>query len=111
MIFVDYVIAGVLFIVHMACLFQIAQSKKDRSVLFFTLLYIPQIVIPLCLFLLTILCFSPVVLLILVLFSLERVIWGMTLYDVAGEDKLVWFIIIFLVPFFGWSLYKITGMR
>lgn len=48
---------------------------------------------------------------VLVIFVVERVAWMFTLKEVAGEDRLVWFYLIFLVPLLGWLLYRSTSLR
>jgi len=40
----------------------------------------------------------------------ERVIWGLTLYDVAGEDKIVTFYLVLIVPLIGWLVYNMTKL-
>lgn len=40
----------------------------------------------------------------------ERLIWSITAYEAAGEDRIVWFILILLFPFFGWFFYRLTNI-
>ena len=47
---------------------------------------------------------------ILILYAIERIAWILTLEKVAGEDQLVWFYIIYIIPFFGWFFYRVINL-
>jgi hypothetical protein len=49
--------------------------------------------------------------LILVLLTVvERIAWGITLKEIAGEDKLIWFYLTYTTPFM-WFIYRIVKIR
>lgn len=98
-------------------LFRIGQ-KKDNAFIFYMLLYAPVLI---SLLLIGVISFtasleifntlSAWTLIILLVVILERLAWGITLNEISGEDRLVWFYIAYLVPFFGWFLYRLTNIR
>lgn len=89
-------------------------QKKNKKIQFFVLLFLPQLIVTLyyLVSLLTAISVYPlwmvfVVLSIIILYS---GFWSYTLYEVGGEDKLVWFyLILFINPL--WILYRVTEIR
>lgn len=47
---------------------------------------------------------------VLVLVAAERIAWAVALREVAGDDRLGWFIVIYSIPLFGWLLYRFTRL-
>lgn len=95
---------------YMILVYFLAQSKKDRQWLFYLVLYLPQVAGLLSLFLMALVAPSVIIWILLVLILAERLMWGMTLYEVAGDEKVVWYCIIFLVPVFGWVFYRLVKL-
>jgi len=90
-------------------------GSKDKDTIFYTLIYLPllpgillfAILFPLIIAnLLTM--FNVWAIILLIVFVAERLAWGLTLKEISGEKKLVWFYIAYSVPFLGWFLYQIT---
>ena len=90
-------------------LFWIGQGKKQ--LLFYLLLYLPYIfmIVPLfifpSIFITIVTTLSSWFLIIIIAMIGERILWGMSLKDASGQDKLVWFYLIFFFPLIGWMAY------
>ncbi|MFB5623320.1 MAG: hypothetical protein ACE5RP_00165 [Nitrosopumilus sp.] len=96
-------------------LFSFAQSKKK---VLNTLFWIISL-LPTALFILAVISLinafgtSKSIFFIGILFTiivLERIMWALALNESAGEDKVIWFLIIYYVPLFGWLIYRITKL-
>lgn len=105
-----------LLIAYMGLLFWLAQLKKRGSKKWFYIaLYAPYIPAMIAVVMLGSLALIGVfgwwVLVVLLVIAAERVLWGMTVYEVAAQDKLITFVLVFLVPVFGWLIYRATQWR
>ncbi len=91
-------------------------GKRDKMFSFYSLIFAPYV---LALFLLFVgvlgsaIMFTADVFGLLLLFVVvcERVFWGLSLYDASGYERSIWFVIIFLVPVFGWVLYRSINLQ
>lgn len=120
LILLGFIILFALYVGWIYFLFRIGQ-KKDYGMLFFTLLYLPLLLPFIVVAFLSFGAFSTILALFtkLSLWSiilvgvliLEKIAWGVTLKEISGEDKLVWFYIAYIIPFFGWFFYRIVNIR
>lgn len=104
-------------------LFKLGSGKKNRTMAFYLLLYAPLIISMIASWMIWwvfimgwmsvtgMLVHVWVLVLAILLYLAERVIWGITAREVAGRDKLVWFFIVLYIPLFGWILYRATEAR
>lgn len=102
-------LALAILVAYLHILFRLAGSKKDRQDLFYLLLYAPYLIG--IVFLIYSLVVSGVVLplfwvLLFFLFVVERVVWGVSLYEVAGEDRVAWFAMIYFFSPLLWIIYQ-----
>jgi hypothetical protein len=104
-----------LFVVWGYILWRLTQSKyKYGSVYFYLLLFTP-ILLPLLLTLITggmvsLMTMGMMGFILFIVLIVYLGLWSYTLYEVGGEDKLVWFILILLLSPF-WIIYRIVGIR
>lgn len=100
-------------------LFWLGQSKKKNATAwFYTVLFAPTVIGTIVGFLTDSATYQaaaqvmgPWFIVILALVGVERILWAFSLKDAAGEDRLVWFYVIFFVPLIGWLLYRATQIR
>lgn len=93
-------------------LFRLGQ-KGDNTVLFYVLLYAPWVLVLLALValansvsgLLSLVGWNPLLILLVAVFIMERGFWGYTLKEIAGEDELVKFYLVYPIPLLGWMVY------
>lgn len=109
------VIAGFIFIcavfvyAYLAWLFSLARSKKDRKDLFFLVLYAPYVltIIGLLVFVFSGAGLGLWGLILLFALVIERIIWGISLYEVAGNGDIAWFVMIFFLSPMLWIVYQV----
>jgi hypothetical protein len=109
-----YLIGLGLLVLWATLLWNLGQGRRKNDKLkFFLLLFIP-LVLSVCTTYYQGYIGLPMVtlinLLILALIILFYGFWGTTLYEVVGNDKLVWFILILIVSPL-WILYKLVEWR
>lgn len=93
-------------------LFRLGQ-KGDNTVLFYVLLYAPWVLVLLAFValansvsgLLSLVGWNPLLILLVAVFIMERGFWGYTLKEIAGEDELVKFYLVYPIPLLGWMVY------
>lgn len=97
-------------------LFVLGQNDK-RKWLFYSIVWFPFLIVGLWMLLISplgsiaLLVSLPLGLkLILGAIIIERIGWGITLREISGEDRLVWFYIAATVPLFGWLLYRVVRL-
>ncbi len=94
----------VLSIIWALLLFTIGQSKKNHTnILFYAVIYAPILIG----IIFSVKLMSPLMFLVLII---ERIAWGFTAKEAAGEDKFVWFVVILYFPLIGWLLYRATKL-
>lgn len=94
-------------------LFWIGQKKRNTA-LFYALLYGPIVLGGLMALIAGHISYSIANIWSFVLMAAiiaEKAVWGITLKHASGEDKLMWFYIVMLVPLFGWIIYWVTKVR
>jgi hypothetical protein len=97
------IISGLVSLIYTFAIFKVGVSDSKGT--FFTLLYLPYIL------LITAYVLSMEILWVfLAIFVIERIIWGATLKEISGEDQLVWFYLVYYVPFL-WIFYWATKIR
>jgi len=86
----------------------------DKSFWFFSLLFSPYLLS----FLFFILFGFPLIFtnfvswwFMLFIFVVERIFWGLTLFDAAGFDRPLWFVFIFVFPVVGWVFYRLMLLQ
>lgn len=114
--FFSFALCVVFAVVYGLVLFKLGQSnKKHRKLLFYILALLPIFLY----YLLTIDLLNVVITLIFIqvfwyiflLIIVERILWIVFLKKSAEHDKIMWFYIILIIPFFGWFLYYVTELR
>jgi hypothetical protein len=100
-------VSVVLSIFYFWVLYRTARSDELR-IWFFLLVFAP-VVLNIAVYLASN-PFSAVVGFLMALVVLERFLMSLTAYEAAGENRIVWFLLIVLFPFFGWFLYRVTNL-
>lgn len=109
-----WVAVGVMYL-----LFLFHLGKKDKHKKWFYVLIHAAWVLPfILLFLISpiglfigILALPTWIQLLLLIFVVERYVWGITLREASGKDRLVWFYIIAPFPLIGWFFYRAVQVR
>ena len=94
-------------------LFWIGQKKRNTAI-FYTLLYGPiavGIIMALIAGQISFSIASIWSLILIVSIIAEKIMWGITLKHASGEDELIWFYVVLIIPLFGWILYWLTKVR
>ena len=98
-----WVITAILLVLaHMVWVFKVAQSRLYHKY-FFVVLFAPLLLA--WYFYQSLI---PVLGWLWLLVLVERYFWAMTLYRVSGEDKIGWYILIYLFSPLGWLLFYFT---
>jgi hypothetical protein len=112
---IEAIILLLIYLSYIYLTFLIGQGKK--KLLFYIMIYLPYIPITMGLIIFPDILIDLIVTLnsffIIALFVAvaERAVWGMTLSYASGEDQLIWFYLVYTIPFVGWFLYWITKIR
>lgn len=89
-------------------------GNKNKKIAFFLMAYFYWIIVAVIfvlfpqIFQLLMLILSSWFIIIFLVIIVDQIIWSITLYEASGDENLVWFYIIYLIPFIGWFLYRIT---
>lgn len=86
-------------------------GTNDKRLAFFVLLYFPWFVALVFLFVGGFSFFTGSWLLLFCFLLLERIFWGLSLFDAAGFDRPLWFVFIFLFPIVGWLFYRLMLLQ
>ena len=110
---IGFLLTALVLYVYLSVLFRLATSKNDRKDLFYLFLYLPYIVGLFALFFFA--GFSGLGLagyfwILLLLFALERTIWGVSLYQSAGNGQVAWFIMIYFFSPVLWIVYQVQKL-
>ena len=95
----------IVLIAHMRWLYHIAQSRRENKLKFVGVLLIPFLGLAVY----VLIAAWNIPLWMYIVFVVERILWGITLYRAAGEDRPGWYIVIYIIPIIGWLIYYIAG--
>jgi len=112
-VWLTFFVVGLVFVyAYLAWLFSLARSKKDRKDLFYLLLYAPYVltIISLILFVFSGMSLGLWGLIGLFAFIVERVVWGISLYEVAGKGEVAWFLMIYFFSPVLWIVYQLQKL-